>query len=230
MNNKILVLNGPEYDVAVAGLGEITTRVQEFVSDPTSFKLVMFTGGADVSPEFYGDTSPKNYCNSNYLRDVREIEVFNLARANNIKMTGICRGSQFLNVMCGGRMMHHVSNHATRVNHKMYTNLPDSPITVNTLHHQMSILADSAVLIGWADNVSNIYIGRDDEPEEWQAPETEAFIYPEQQVAAVQYHPEMMPLSSDGFMFYYNLVDNLLNLSMDQLVDMYGTKVKEHVS
>ena len=223
---KILVLDGPSYGRAIEGLGHIICDEREFIKDPGSFDLVLFTGGEDVSPELYGDTSPEHYCHNNIYRDMKEIRIFKIAQQHEVRMTGICRGSQFLNVMCGGRMIHDVNNHGHSAGHLMYTNRFPEPIKVNTLHHQMSVLGKGGLLIGWAEGVSGRYLGWADKPEEWVGGETEAFIYPEHNVCGVQYHPEMMPPNTDGFKFYHRLIEEFLDLSMDDLIKLYGARTK----
>ena len=74
MADKILVLNGNSYGAALEGLGVLSFDKKEFMSKPDDFKLVQFTGGEDVSPSFYGDTSPKGLCHNSMHRDIEEKE------------------------------------------------------------------------------------------------------------------------------------------------------------
>ena len=224
MAEKILVLNGYTYGKAVVGLGTLVDDKAHFLEHPEQYKLVLFTGGADVGPGLYGDTSPLGLCSDSPSRDIDEAGVFSVALANKIKMTGICRGSQFLNVMCGGRMMHHVTNHGTFQGHLMYTHKYKAPIKVNTLHHQMSILGPKGKLIGWAEGISDTFIGRNDEPEEWTKPETEAIMYPEQLVCGVQYHPEMLAMETPGYKFFHDMIDDFLKVSIEEFTELYGEK------
>jgi len=68
--------------------------------------LVCFTGGADVSPEFYGEVNTYSLCDPE--RDEAEMTIYYMALTHGIPMVGICRGGQFLNVMNGGKMIQHV--------------------------------------------------------------------------------------------------------------------------
>jgi GMP synthase-like glutamine amidotransferase len=220
MTNKILVPISLGYSSAIRGLGEFTDDVNAFLRNPEEFKLVLFTGGEDVDPAMYDDESPRNYCGSSLRRDEFEARIFKCALDNNIKMTGICRGSQFLNVMCGGRMMHHIDHHAGTMHKMVVAN--GEEVTVNSFHHQMSVPGPKAVLLGWAEpSLSNVYIGRMDEPEVWDKPETEALVWPEFNAAGVQYHPEMMSESSEGYKFYFEFVKNLLELGMNDFLKKY---------
>lgn len=190
---QILILNGGSYARAFTGIADITfsMKTEDFLRNPKRFSMVLFTGGEDVSPQFYGDTSPQGYCSYSYRRDVEEREVFLSAAENNIPMVGICRGVQFLNVMSGGRMMHDISNHGGTI-HRFQSPLLSVPIAVNSYHHQMVIPSEDAMVIGTTvKNLSKRYIGRNDEEEKYTDPEVEAIIVSRTKVFGVQYHAEM---------------------------------------
>jgi gamma-glutamyl-gamma-aminobutyrate hydrolase PuuD len=53
--------------------------------------LVVFTGGEDVTPSFYGDKK-HSYTGNSPERDEREAQLFNRCVERNIPMVGICRG------------------------------------------------------------------------------------------------------------------------------------------
>ena len=108
----VLIVNGHSYGAAIEGLFTPIYNHIQFFRDPEKFDLVLFTGGEDISPELYGETSPKNMCSSNIVRDKEEITVFEYALKHKVKMAGICRGLQFLTVMCDGGMMHNIGGHA----------------------------------------------------------------------------------------------------------------------
>ena len=225
MSDKILVLNGRTYAKALEGLGEMVFDERKFTSNPDQFKLVQFTGGEDVSPELYGDTSPKNMCYNSTYRDKVEKNIFDMAIENGIKMTGICRGSQFLNVMSGGRMLHHVTNHGGTT-HNMETN-NGIVVDVNPSHHQMSIVGPGGIVLGWASpRQSDVYIGRNDEPEEAPEKETEAIFYPGTRCIGVQYHPEWLDTGSEGYVYYKKLVSDFLEMTIEQFSEAYTVESK----
>lgn len=102
------------------------------VSRPKDASIILFTGGADVSPSLYGEaTLPTTH--NDPARDAREADVF----AENIDKlkVGICRGGQFLNVMSGGRMWQDIGGH-TRP-HRMYDVKTGETFVVTSTHHQM---------------------------------------------------------------------------------------------
>lgn len=98
--------------------------------------LIQFTGGEDVSPELYGEEAHMT-TSFNPERDKREALIFELALANKIPMAGICRGGQFLNVMCGGRMWQNVNNHAISGMHKVKDLDSGDEFWATSTHHQM---------------------------------------------------------------------------------------------
>lgn len=63
--------------------------------------VVFFDGGADVHPAYYGEQIHEKTV-ANPVRDWAEHIVFKHYWRTNAVFAGICRGSQFLNVMCGG--------------------------------------------------------------------------------------------------------------------------------
>lgn len=100
--------------------------------------LVQFCGGSDVTPSYYGEYRHK-LTQNNPIRDARERVIFDLCRRYNHPMAGICRGGQFLNVMCGGRLYQNVNNHVNIPGHvhKAHDVFSDETFEVTSTHHQM---------------------------------------------------------------------------------------------
>lgn len=225
MTKEILVLNGSSYGDSVDGLGRLSARTSYFIEKPNDFSLVLFTGGEDVDPSFYGDTSPNKLCWSNPKRDIQEQFVFHQALKNGIPMAGICRGLQFLNVMDGGRLMHHIENHGG-CTHLVQTNKGEY-FLANSLHHQMVVPREDALVTAWVkDKRSTVYYGTNDKYEEYEGEEIEAAIFPAIKAFGVQYHPEMMHQNSDGFMYFYDMVRRAISLDWSDFVDFYTTENK----
>ena len=223
--SKILVVNGPNYGRAVEGLGEIVTDPEELITNPGDIKLVLFTGGEDVTPAYYGHTSPNHYCMYNESRDQEEFEIFQLSQAIGIRSIGICRGSQFINVMAGGTMIHHMDNHAGPW-HNMET-LNGEIIRVTSTHHQMSVVPDDSFLIGWSkENLATRYYGDGDEKIGPPEKETEAALFPNIESAGVQYHPEVMSKETEGWKWFFNLAKDLIEIDkFYDVVEKYGGQV-----
>ena len=208
--NKILVQDFYSYEHTVDPFGHTTDDIQNLFSSPREFKLILFSGGADVNPALYGHESPDRLCGYSTSRDAIDTKIFKLAMKNNIKMVGICRGLQFLNVMSGGTMMHHISHHENSI-HAFVSPRLSHTIYVNSLHHQMVMPHKDAFIIGSTeDQISTVYFGNNDQPEKRSGSDVEALYMPVINACGVQYHPEMMDTGSEGVNFFRNLVDEFL--------------------
>ncbi len=208
---KILVVNGPSYASAVKALGDISYKPSDLLDKTNNFKLVMFTGGEDITPSYYGETSPHSMCYNSERRDRMEAEILGIARSLDIRCIGICRGSQFLNVMAGGKMYHDVSNHAGST-HSM-TTARNEELMVNSLHHQMIIPAKDSHLVGWSTKRRSLrYYGDKDALVDGPEKEPEVLLFPGIESAGAQYHPEMMPVDSEGFKWFEQLAKDLIEI------------------
>ena len=170
-------------------------------TDFAEASLVCFTGGADVSPDMYGDNAHR-YTQNDEWRDAKEERLFAEARAHNIPMVGICRGGQFLNVMSGGRMYQHVEKH-TRSHHIVDTRTGET-IYVSSTHHQMIMPSPKGVLIAtaglggereWYDGE----IARKDVSKE----DIEVVWYPHTKALCFQPHPEFISPEYAGMLKYF---------------------------
>jgi GMP synthase-like glutamine amidotransferase len=223
MSEKILVVdNGTFYGKAVKGIGELTINSTRFFNCPDEFCLVLFTGGADVDPSYYNDTSPNGYCVYNSERDKQEAIIYSHAIEHDIACIGICRGLQFINVMNGGKMMHHISGHEGGGWHTFASPALESAIRVNSLHHQMIIPAPYSHVIGHCPvNQSDEYIGANDRNVRWVGPELEAAYYPLTKSAGVQYHPEMMEEDTPGYKFFHRMAMDLVVMPKTSFIRKY---------
>lgn len=223
MGDRILVPLDKSYGRAIKGLGEITDSVRDFAERPQNFKLVLFVGGEDVSPRLYREKDAE-LCHSNYDRDLYETEIYKVAKRNNIKTAGICRGAQLLNVLAGGRMMHHIENHAGCLHH-VNTLKDEGSMLVNSLHHQMIVPSKKVTVVAWSKHsLSNIYLGNEDEIEIWKDIETEAIIIPSTLSCGVQWHPEVMLRDTAGYKFFYEMVKDILSMDIDGFTAEYTGK------
>ena len=218
---RILIVGGYSgYETPFIELGEVTFNEALFMAKPEAFDLVVFAGGEDVCPDFYGHTSPKRFCGYNIHRDIAEQRIFEVALKNNVRMTGICRGSQFLNVMAGGTLMHHIGRHGQ--DHTI-TTIDGRTMTVTSTHHQMCLPAPHGFVVAWStERRSNVYYGDKDELVSYDGPEVEGIFYPKERIFAVQFHPEYMRRSSDGFLWYQSKISDFLSMSGASFLKAYG--------
>lgn len=117
-------------------------------TDVGAADLIIFTGGEDVTPFLYGERQLSETCN-NFLRDREEVNLFKQLPSH-VPKIGICRGAQFLNVMSGGRLFQHVTNHAVNGTHIMKIIDSDVKISVTSTHHQMMRVCEDAFVIATA--------------------------------------------------------------------------------
>lgn len=116
----------------------LTRKGASLVPGMQQANIVVFTGGADVCPILYGEM-PIPGTNYNLQRDREEIKVFKSVHPD-VPKVGICRGAQFLNIMCGGKLWQDVDNHAMRGTHPVYDSLCGiADLTVTSTHHQMMV-------------------------------------------------------------------------------------------
>jgi len=199
---KILIVNdgrdcGASYSPLFREFGDVCNDPNTLRLQPFIFKLIVFTGGSDVSPELYGDTSPKNVCYVNSKRDQEEQEIYKFGLSRGIPMVGICRGMQFLNVMTGGKLVHDLTGHGGGT-HKIMTRDRDEAFVVNSFHHQMCIPHKSSVVLAWSNSkLSKEYIGNEDTVMNYRGPEVEAIYMPWLRAVGMQWHPETMSGDED---------------------------------
>lgn len=153
-----------------------------YVRDDRDPDFLVFTGGADVNPCLYGEPNTSSYTNDN--RDRLDLDTFAYAQKERLPCVGICRGSQFLNVVCGGRMIQDIPNHGIGyIRTHSITTYGGGKFEVNSTHHQGIVLGPDGVELA----TSAI-----------QPMVTEAFWYPSKGVFGVQWHPEEMDIESRG--------------------------------
>lgn len=168
-------------------------RGYEVVETLDQADAIQFTGGEDVTPSIYGEPRhPRTY--NSEARDRVELNIFNTYVDKKI-MLGICRGSQFLNVMNGGTLYQDVDNHAIGGTHPCYSELLKRTVEVTSTHHQMMRPSDRGEVDGWAwklatrkehmDKEGNITtVLRDPR-------DVEAVFYEDSRTLCFQPHPEL---------------------------------------
>jgi putative glutamine amidotransferase len=220
----ILVVGSDNYAEPFDYLDEIKSvhgLTNDIWKDPEKISLVMFTGGADVHPSFYGGVDERNWCMTQIGRDRLEKGIFDFCIEHNIKMTGVCRGIQFLNVMAGGFMYQHITRHAGP-NHDIYFPYDESIRRVTSTHHQLVGLPNSAIPIAWSHpNRSDIYIGLYGARVEAPKHEIEAAIFPNINAMGVQYHPEMMWEEDPNRIHYGQMITDFVIMGMKEFTDKY---------
>jgi GMP synthase-like glutamine amidotransferase len=189
--------------------------VYNFKELPTDVKidLVLFTGGEDISPEFYNEKVGK-YTNINGYRDTIESEVYDYFYGK-VLFLGICRGSQMLTVLSGGKLIQHAEGHGR--DHNIIVNSTVSRYVMTSSHHQMlfpfNLPKDDYELIAHSEFFqSTTYLNGDNEeielPIEFLEPEI--VYYKNTKSLCIQGHPEWSYCEKNTSMMCLNLISKYL--------------------
>jgi gamma-glutamyl-gamma-aminobutyrate hydrolase PuuD len=177
---------------------------EEHYANVDSTKTVfLFRGGQDIHPSLYGEKRiPEN--GSDILvsnRDAFEFKAFHFAKKMGIPMLGICRGSQFLCAMSGGKLVQHVEGHACG-EHPILA-IDGKKYQATSTHHQMMFpWTVKHTLIAWATpKRSHSYILNPKDIRE------EIIAEPE---IGIQGHPEYLTQSNPFTKYCNNLVKDYL--------------------
>lgn len=188
----------------------------ELVDNLKDADLVIFTGGADVSPQLYNENAhPTTSCDP--TRDKFEVTKYLEARSMNKKVIGICRGSQFLCVMAGGRLVQDQQN--PLFIHPIET-IEGKVIRITSTHHQAQypffLQPSEYKLIGWTKGISRYHKnGRDQEVALKDNKEAEIVYYPKINALGIQGHPEMLYNDKDKYSDTFEYFRDLLNKFMN---------------
>lgn len=180
--------------------------------------IVLFTGGEDIDPSFYGEKKHRTTY-SNISRDKIEKEIFEKVDPKKQICLGICRGSQFLCVMNGGKLIQNVTGHAMSETH-LITNGRTS-IDITSTHHQMQYpfnLPDKDyTLLYWTKGRRSLKYEMNPITCLSDIPfESEIVLYHKTTnpvCLAIQGHPEMMSKSSGTI----EVLNNLLNKTISEI-------------
>ncbi len=168
---------------------------------------LLLPGGADVEPALYGEEKSDKCGKTNEVRDAAESIIFPSFLKTGKPIFGICRGSQMLNVLCGGTLYQDISDiqkyshtaylkksfSAHKVTVKKGTKLHEilgrDEIGVNSLHHQ-AVKNVGETLVAAAVSSDGII---------------EAVEMPEHPFCiAVQWHPEFLGMHSKPHQNLFN--------------------------
>jgi gamma-glutamyl-gamma-aminobutyrate hydrolase PuuD len=164
---------------------------------------VVFTGGADVNPFLYGEKRRKetHVC---FQSDYKDIRAFKKASVWQFKV-GICRGGQFLNVMCGGSMYQHVTDHAMIGFHPIYNMIDtnEESVQVTSTHHQMMIPGELGQVLYATNRAMEKYTDTEEikyNPivRSQELDDTEVVLYQDMHALCFQPHPEYVQKGNEG--------------------------------
>jgi len=149
---------------------------------------VLFTGGGDIDPLFYGEHRMAPLSRVYRKRDGFELALAKVATKEELPVLGICRGCQVLNIMGGGTLKQHVESHWQELPEetathrikiekgtKLFDIMKEEEVMVNSFHRQvikelafefiMSAYADDGVVEGIESTKHKFVIGVQFHPE-----------------------------------------------------------------
>lgn len=176
--------------------------------------IIMFTGGEDVDPKYYNAKQHEStFCNP--YRDACEMGLFKKIQQMEKKplYVGVCRGSQFLTIANGGKLIQNVNNHGLWGTHPIvFNDEPEQSYEITSTHHQMMYpfdlpKEDYIILAQSKERRSTIYEGDliSDPPVE-----PEIVYYPKTKSLCIQGHPEIMRYDAPIIKKLNGLIKNYL--------------------
>lgn len=191
---------------------EVIVHKTKNVKDPKDIDLVLFTGGEDVNPVYYNERAGK-HTHFNDNRDKKEIETFNKFRESSL-LLGVCRGSQILTVLSGGKLIQHVEGHGR--DHSIIVR-GGLRYNITSSHHQMLYPFDlnkkDYELIAYSEYFqSKTYLNGDNEEIELSNNflEPEIVCYKKTNALCIQGHPEWNHCEKRTSQMCLNLIDKYL--------------------
>lgn len=208
---RIALSSGTENYINWIHRGDSTAVIVDLKSLPADSAVqllkgcdaIVFTGGEDVQPAYYGKAFDSARCACNPGRDSLEMALIREAFKLKMPVFGICRGQQILNVALGGTLIVDIpTDHPGNVIHRMddylrcfhnitavkgshlYNTAGADSGMVTSSHHQAIEKTAPGLRIVARSNDSII------ESVEWADPSGKSFLM------AVQWHPERMDVSS----------------------------------
>lgn len=180
-----------------------------YVGDMLQADMVIFIGGNDINPVFYGeDIGPRMSRGMvSASDDNRDRKAWWQTSKKQLKI-GVCRGGQFLNVFNGGKLHQHVTGH--HIDHKVFDTFidPSRELQVTSSHHQMMIPTDQAEIFAYSEGISTEFWngnGRTDAPKF----EPEVVWYNESNCLCFQPHPEWKQQGNHTRNYLFEIIDKL---------------------
>ncbi len=99
---------------------------------------ILFTGGVDINPKFYGEEPLKEINSIVSAKDTCELGLFKKAYEKGMPIFGVCRGSQLINVALGGKLYQDINRQIPN----SFGHYPNN-ISEDELYHSVNIAEGS---------------------------------------------------------------------------------------
>lgn len=155
--------------------------------------LVVFTGGPDVDPAYYGET-PHERCYLDHERDYADIGKYLACVEQGVPMVGVCRGAQFLAVMNGHKLFQDMDGHQS--DHSIWdTQLNQCIDRVSSRHHQCVRPTKGGLdIVAWSNSSTKKWMNAtkyiEPKVKNTKLLDVEAFFIRDTGCFGVQGHPE----------------------------------------
>lgn len=179
--------NAPESYVHFVNTLPAFCKITLKTSQLADCQLILFPGGGDIAPVFYGQYNRQSK-NIDTSLDLYQLNALDFALSHHIPILGICKGMQLINTYFGGTLTQHIRNisdHYVQGNdiyHETYlkpdtflSNICGTKISVNSAHHQkIEKLGNNLEAIQWCSTDNCI----------------EAIYHNTLPILGLQWHPE----------------------------------------
>lgn len=132
----------PAYLRAIRAAGGIPlilpleSKTEELEQLVDTFDAVLFTGGPDLHPFYFGEETQAHCGNVCLKRDTMELELLSLVMAAKKPVLGICRGIQLLNIALGGDIYQDIPSQF----HEDFPIAHTQPFYYDTPSHTVSVV------------------------------------------------------------------------------------------
>lgn len=110
---RIDSLTGVNYSEVIAqagGLPLMVANLEPHLAEAVVGEAdgILFTGGADIDPIYYGAEPHPGLGRIDLHRDAFELALYQAAKVRNLPILGVCRGIQLINIAQGGTLHQHL--------------------------------------------------------------------------------------------------------------------------
>lgn len=170
---------------------------------------IIFTGGSDIDPKFYGQLPRKELGEVLPKRDIHEIKLAKrILEETKMPILGVCRGLQLINVITGGTLYQDLGTQWDGFAHSLYNypkGYPSHEVTIDKNSRLYDIFEEESI---WTNSFHHQAIDKlgeglkatmkaKDGMIEGIEGETDRFL------VAVQWHPEMMVDDNEKYLIYF---------------------------